>query len=228
MRPPPPKMTFCWIPADEFTMGSPKSEADPRDNEAQVKVTLSRGFWLGQTEVTQAQWQAVIGSNPSQFKGEALPVDQVSWRMAQGFLQKANAAAKLPKGWKLMLPTEAQWEYACRAGERGPYSGGRIDEVAWFKDNSGGTTHPVGKKKANAWGLHDMHGNVWEWCADKYGSDLQGGTDPEGPSSGVNRVYRGGSWISNAAFCRAAYRYRSSPSFRLNSMGFRAALVPSK
>jgi formylglycine-generating enzyme required for sulfatase activity len=220
------EMTFCWVPAGQFKMGSPESEAGRVDDEAQVKVTLTRGFWLGQTEVTQAQWEAVMGSNPSHFQGKNLPVEKVSWDMVQGFLEKANASARLPSGGKLMLPTEAQWEYACRAGERGPHSGGRIDQVAWFKDNNGGTTQPVGKKKANAWGLRDMLGNACEWCADWHADALAGGRDPQGPDAGSCRVARGGSLYYDASFCRCARRMQLDPTFTAPDLGFRVALIP--
>jgi formylglycine-generating enzyme required for sulfatase activity len=134
----------------------------------------------------------------------------------------------LPEGWKFALPTEAQWEYACRAGEKGPFSGGSLDDVGWYDENSDSETHEVGEKKPNAWGLHDMHGNVWEWCADWWDDTLKGGVDPTGPSSGVDRVYRGGSWGFDASDCRAARRGGSGPDDRLNDLGFRPALVPSR
>ncbi len=221
-------ISFRWCPPGFFTMGSPASENDRSSDRDQVPVTLSTGFWLAETEVTQAQWEAVMGGNPSHFKGDHLPVETVSWDDAREFIQKINASGMIPAGWKLALPTEAQWEYACRAGETGPYSGGTLDEVAWYDGNSGGTTHPVGNKKANAWGLHDMHGNVWEWCADWYEDELPGGTDPAGAASGVNRVLRGGSWYRNAANCRAALRNGYTPDIRFSTLGFRPALVPSE
>ena len=222
-------MTFCWCPAGDFLMGSPETEYGRlSDYEDQVHVTLTKGFWMAKTEVTQAQWRAVMGNNPSHFNGDDLPVETVSWDDAQGFIKKVNSSGVMPSGWKMALPTEAQWEYACRAGETGPYSGGAIEQVAWHDENSGDKTHPVGTKKSNAWGLHDMHGNVWEWCADWYGGELSGGTDPSGPSSGVYRVFRGGSWGSLAAFCRAAFRNWFNPGDRYFGLGFRPALVPSE
>ena len=178
---------------------------------------------MAKTEVTQAQWNAVMGNNPSNFKGDNLPVEQVSWNEAQDFLEKLNAKIGNTDRGKMMLPTEAQWEYACRAGELGPFSGGTIDEVAWYNDNSKGKTHPVGMKKSNAWGLYDMHGNVWEWCADWYDAELEGGVDRSGPASGSDRVYRGGSWNYDAYGCRAANRLNYSPSFSYNDGGFRVA-----
>jgi formylglycine-generating enzyme required for sulfatase activity len=226
--------SFALIPAGRFTMGSASSEVDRSSDESQVEVSLSQPFWLAKTEVTQAQWEAVMGSNPSEFKGPNLPVENVSWEDAQAYLTKLNEKGVLPDGWKFALPTEAQWEYACRAGEKGPYSGGTLDEVGWYGDNSGTQTHEVGQKKPNAWGLHDMHGNVWEWCADWYEDTLKGGSDPAGPSSGVDRVLRGGSWFSGGSWlfsvatrCRAAFRFWHYPGIRLNDLGFRPALVPS-
>lgn len=206
-------------------MGSPAKEKGRGNDETQVKVTISHLFWMAKTEVTQAQWEAVMGSNPSKFKGMDLPVENVSWEDAQAFIAKLNSKQILPQGWKFALPTEAQWEYASRAGEKGPYSGGSLDEVGWYDGNSSSATHEVGQKKPNAWGLHDMHGNVWEWCADWYDDTLKGGTDPMGPSSGDVRVFRGGSWSGNASGCRAAYRSRYRPCIRFSNLGFRPALV---
>jgi formylglycine-generating enzyme required for sulfatase activity len=219
---------FCLIPSGSFTIGSSSSEAGRSSDEEQVEVTLSHLFWLAKTEVTQAQWEAVMGSNPSQFKGANLPVENVSWDDAQSFIAKLNDKQILPQGWKFALPTEAQWEYACRAGEKGPYSGGSLDEVGWYDGNSGSKTNEVSQKKPNAWGLHDMHGNVYEWCADWYSDTLKGGVDPTGLSSGDFRVGRGGSWSYDASFCRAATRSGSYPGNRFSNLGFRPALVPSK
>ena len=216
------KMTFCWCPPGEFMMGSPASEDDRDDTEDQVKVTLSKGFWMGKTEVTQAQWQAVMGENPSNFKGTNLPVESVSLNHAQEFLQKIDPVLAATDGWKTMLPTEAQWEYAARAGESVRYSGSNfIDEVAWYGGNSGSKTNPVGMKKANAWGLHEMSGNVWEWCSDWYGGKLAGGFDPLGASMGAVRVFRGGSWSGNADYCRVAHRNAYHPTSSVSIIGFR-------
>jgi formylglycine-generating enzyme required for sulfatase activity len=216
-------MDFCWCPAGKFTMGSPESEAGRSSDEDQVQVTLSKGFWMAKTEVTQAQWQAVMKENPSEFKGANRPVEKVSWDDAQKFLTKLNAIVGDSDGRKMVLPTEAQWEYAARAGETGPYSGGTVEEVAWHKDNSGGGTHEVGTKRPNAWGLHDMHGNVWEWCADWYKDELEGGVDPQGAASGSGRVFRGGSWRGNALNCRVSLRYGYDPSNGYDRIGFRPA-----
>lgn len=242
-------LAFCFIPAGSFMMGSPadagwrfsmrrvlglrrRNEEGRNDNEDQVEVTLSQPFWLAKTQVTQAQWEAVMGSNPSDSKGANLPVEYVSWDDAQAFIAKLNGMQISPTGWEFALPTEAQWEYACRAGEKGPYSGGSLDKVGWYLWNSniGDLTcmHEVGQKKANAWGLHDMHGNVDEWCADCYEDTLKGGVDPKGPSNGASRVVRGGSFVSNAADCRAARRKGYAPGSRVGDLGFRPALVPSR
>ena len=221
-------MTYAFCPAGFFTMGSLSEDDGRSDDENQVSVTQSKAFWMAKTEVTQEQWQAVMGSNPSHFKGDKLPVENVSWDAAQEFIKKVNGSGEISAGWKLCLPTEAQWEYACRAGENGPFSGGSIDEVAWYNENSESKTHPVGTKKQNAWGLHDMHGNVSEWCADWYGNELPGGADPLGPSSGVRRVLRGGSWNHGADGSRAASRGRGSQDYRVIILGFRPALVPSE
>jgi formylglycine-generating enzyme required for sulfatase activity len=216
------------IPAGTFLMGSPPGEADRQEIETQHQVTLTQGFWLGATDVTQAQWTTVMGTNPSHFKGETLPVLAAFWDNAMAFCQKLTererAAGHLPEGYAFTLPTEAQWEYACRAGTTGAYAGD-LDAMAWYAKNSGGTTHPVGTKEPNTWGLFDMHGNVWEWCADWYGSYPGGSaTDPTGPASGSLRVLRGGSWNFDAASCRSALRYNFEPSFRFSSVGFRVAL----
>jgi formylglycine-generating enzyme required for sulfatase activity len=219
---------FCFIPSGSFTMGSPSGEEGRSRDEGQVEVTLSQLFWLAKTEVTQAQWEAVMGSNPSYFKGNQLPVENVSWEEAQAFIAKLNKMQMLPQGWRFALPTEAQWEYACRAGEKGPYSGGSLDQLGWYDGNSGRKSHEVGQKHPNAWGLYDMHGNVLEWCVDRYADTLQGGEDPRGPELGVSRVCRGGCWSFYASSCRAALRLRNYPGNRFSSLGFRPALVPSE
>jgi formylglycine-generating enzyme required for sulfatase activity len=219
---------LCFIPSGSFTMGSPPSEDARFRDEDQVEVTLSQPFWLAKTEVTQEQWVAVMGINPSHFKGARLPVENVYWYAAQTYVNKLNESEVLPKGWKFALPTAAQWEYACRAGEKGPYSGGSLDEIAWYDGNSESNTHEVGQKKPNAWGLQDMHGNVYEWCADWYSDTLRGGVDPKGPESGDKRVARGGSWFSLASGCRAAGRRSSTQGGHDPYLGFRLALVRIK
>jgi formylglycine-generating enzyme required for sulfatase activity len=219
-------------PAGTFTMGSPAGEADRSADETQHQVTLTKPFWLGKTEVTQAQWQAVMGANPSQFKGNDLPVEHVSWDDAASFCKKlterAQAAGTLPAGYEYRMPTDAEWEYACRAGSTGPYAGARLDDLGWYYGNSGRTTHAVGTKQANAWGLVDMHGNVCEWCQGWYGDYPAGvAPDPTGLATGTSRVSRGGSWSSLASSCRAAYRCGFVPSFRNDFLGFRIALAPA-
>jgi len=229
------KMVMCWIPPGEFLMGSPEDEEgraefkEGRDyDETQHLVMITQGFWLAKTPITQAQWQAVMGSNPSYFKGEDLPVERVSWEdicgnesETEGFLGELNQLK--PTGGGFHLPTEAQWEYACRAGTTGPYAG-NLDEMGWYRGNSDGKTHPVGQKKANAWGLHDMHGNVWEWCADWYAPyDLNVVTDPTGPANGSKRVFRGGGCLDYATDLRCASRYDYWPDTIYNALGFRLA-----
>jgi len=221
------KLTLCYCPAGSFTMGSPASETDRSDDEDQVQLRITEGYWLAKTECTQAQWRSVMGTEPSYFKGDDLPVEQVSWEDAQEFMRKLNGKNVLPVGWKWSLPTEAQWEYACRAGTTGPYAG-ELERMAWYSDNSGSTTHAVGTKAANAWGLQDMHGNVWEWCSDWYGTKLPGGTDPTGASSGSYRVARGGSWNFLGKLCRSAYRGGDVPGNRYYRIGFRVASVPAE
>jgi formylglycine-generating enzyme required for sulfatase activity len=211
----------------------PNPDADTGRERPVTWVTLTQAFWMGRTAVTQAQYAAVMGTNPSEFTaaGREAPVENVSWDDAMAFGQKLTerekAAGRLPKGYAYTLPTEAQREYACRAGTTGDYAGD-LDAMAWYGPNSGGTTHPVGTKQPNAWGLYDMHGNVWEWCQDWYGA-YPGGevTNPLGPPSGSRRVNRGGSWDFVAAFCRSAYRSYGGPGIRGSNVGFRLALAPS-
>ena len=225
-------MKLTLIPAGKFLMGSPPTEPD-RDNahadETQHEVTLTKAFYLGVTEVTQKQYQAVMGVHPSRFKGENLPVEPVSWVEAVEFCRKLSEKT----GKTVRLPTEAEWEYACRAGTTGAYAGtGKLDEMGWHKGNSGGRTHPVAGKRPNAWGLYDMHGNVWEWCADWFGPYSGDATDPQGVSietaramrTGPSRIMRGGCWFYGPPQCRAATRGRGAPENRLTGPGFRVAL----
>ena len=194
------------------------------------EVTLSRPFYMGVTEVTNGQWQRVMGSVPSKWKDADRPVETVSWEEAVAFCRKLSELPEERKAGRVYrLPTEAEWEYACRAGTDTKYSfgdaEGQLDAYGWYDKNSGGKTHPVGQKQPNAWGLHDMHGNVWEWCSDWYGEYPRGGvTDPQGWSGGSNRVNRGGSWNNTARNCRSANRNRNNPSNRNNNLGFRLAL----
>jgi formylglycine-generating enzyme required for sulfatase activity len=199
-------------------------------------VRITRPFYLGRTEVTQAQWEAVTGNNPSRNQGGgALPVEGVSWGEVTGdFLAKVNAVAKLEGEAVFALPTEAQWEYACRAGTATEYHAGDGEEAlkacGWYKGNSGGKTHPVGGKEANAWTLHDMHGNVWEWCRDNYDRDWyrkeSPTADPVNPGQGnTHRVLRGGGWYYGIpGQCRSAFRYHRSPDTRYHNFGWRLSL----
>ncbi|MBI4626520.1 MAG: formylglycine-generating enzyme family protein [Verrucomicrobia bacterium] len=225
-------LALVWIAPGTFFMSNPFGTDDD------TWVTFTRGYWLGRTEVTQTQWQAVarhipVYENtplPSSFKGSERPVENVSWDMAVLFCAKLNelerAAGRLPPGYEYCLPTEAQWEYACRAGTTGKYAGD-LAAMAWYDANSGGTTHPVAQKKPNAWGLYDMHGNVNEWCADWYGGYPGGkAEDPTGPASGVYRVRRGGSFVGAAGSCRSAIRNHWRPELARYHMGFRLALAP--
>ena len=212
------EMSFAYIPAGSFEMGSTNGDA----NEKPVHtVKISQGFQMQTTEVTQAQWTAVMGSIPSEFKNcPQCPVENVSWEDAQQFIAKLNGQSD---GYKYRLPSEAEWEYAARAGTTGDYAG-NLDSMGWYDGNSGNKTHPVGTKQANGWGLYDMHGNVWEWCADWYDKDYyakSSGTDPTGAASDWFRVIRGGSWDSPAGNLRSAYRSSITPSERYYVLGFR-------
>ncbi len=220
------------IAAGSFAMGS--DVGDPTERPV-TQVTISKPFWLGKTEVSQREWTAVMASNPSQNKGDNLPVENVSWLEAEEFCRKLNvrerAADRLPAGYAYALPTDAQWEYACRAGATG-LQAENIAEIAWHEGNSQGTTRAVGTKPANAWGLHDMLGNVWEWCADGWAEKLKGGavTDPKVLPNGALRVRRGSAFGTklNVGFFRFASRGRAEPDYRVNNLGFRLALAPGQ
>ncbi len=208
-------MEFVKIPAGSFMMGS-----DRKDDEKPIhKVTVNYEFYMGKYEVTQEQYESVTGSNPSSFKNcPKCPVESVSWEDAQEFIRKLNAKND---GYKYRLPTEAEWEYAARAGTTGDFYG-NLDSIAWYDGNSDGKTHPVGQKQANAFGLYDMSGNVWEWCQDWY-SDYPSGavTNPTGATSGSYRVLRGGGWFYVAVFLRSAIRFGYPPWERSYDLGFR-------
>jgi formylglycine-generating enzyme required for sulfatase activity len=216
-------MEFVLIPSGTFMMGSPTSEKDRDDDETQHQVTISKSFYLGKYEVTQAEWEKVMGSNPSYFKGcPRCPVENVSWEDVQDFIRKLNTKGE----GRYRLPTEAEWEYAARAGSTARYSygdgEGSLGNYAWYSANSGSKTHEVGTKQPNEWGLYDMHGNVWEWCGDWYGAySSSAQIDPTGATSGSYRVIRGGSWNYVAVNLRSANRYSNSPSFRSYNLGFR-------
>jgi len=218
-------MDFVLMPAGEFDMGSPSSEAGRDSDESPVhQVKISNAFYMGKYEVTQKQWRDVMGSSPSNFKGDNLPVEQVSWNDAQEFIKKLNEKEGVNK---YRLPTEAEWEYSARAGTTTRYSFGdeeaKLGDYAWYDANSGSKTHDVGQKKPNLWGLYDMHGNVWEWVQDMYHNSYSGahidGSAWEG--SGSRRVVRGGDWGDNARSCRSAYRSHGDPDARDYSHGFR-------
>jgi formylglycine-generating enzyme required for sulfatase activity len=215
-------MKLVLIPAGTFTMGD-MITAPPH------QVTISHPFFIGATDVTQAQWTAVMGNNPAHFKGDTRPVEMVSWDDTLAFCKKLTereqAAGRLPAGWAFNLPTSAQWEYACRAGTTGDYAGD-VEAMAWYDTNSDDTTHPVAQKQPNAWGLYDMHGNVYQWCLDWAGSYTgEPETDPTGPATGSNRVMRGGAWDVGAPQCRSAGRVGDDHRSRFYSLGFRAVLV---
>ena len=215
-------MEFVYVPSGGFMMGSNTGGTDERPAR---RVTIRRGFYIGRYEITQAQWQVVMGTNPSNFKGEDLPVEQVSWMDAQMFVKKLN---ERNDPFTYRLPTEAEWEYACHAG-MGSEGMGALDVIAWYFNNSAGKTHPVGLKQPNAWGLYDTLGNVWEWVEDVYHESYRGapvdgsawlaGGDPK------YRVMRGGSWIDNAFYCRANERIRAAPESRQRNSGLRLVAV---
>jgi formylglycine-generating enzyme len=230
---------FRWCEPGTFLMGSPEDEPERESwdngNETQHPVTLSRGFWIAETTVTQALWEIFMGDNPSRFKGAERPVERVSWDAAQRFINKLNG---MKPELQLCLPTEAQWEYACRAGTTTPfYFGDNIstDQVNYngnFPYNDGRNSEyreqTVGVKSIppNAWGLYQMHGNVWEWCQDGYATEYPSEpvTDPQGAASGTHRVLRGDSWINDGRACRSALRFHRDPADRNRNFGFRLAL----
>ncbi len=222
-----PAIAMLWVAPGTFLMSSTHGLGDD------TQVTLAHGYWLGQTEVTQGQWQAVMDyvPLPSLFKGSDRPVERVSWETVMIFCgkltERARAAGRLPEGYEYTLPTEAQWEYACRAGTTGTYAGEAV-AMAWYDANSGSETHPVAQKQPNAWGFYDMHGNVWEWCADWYGGYPGGSvSDPAGPAVGQFRVLRGGSFLHALGTSRSAFRFWLHPSAAAAATGFRLALAPA-
>ena len=250
-------MTFNLIPAGTFTMGSPSSELGRYDRETQHQVTLTQSYYMQTTEVTQGQWRAVMGSNPSYFSncGDNCPVEQVSWNDIQSFLTAMNQRGE----GTYRLPTEAEWEYAARAGSTSAFANGGIsvtlcnfdpnlDAMGWYCGNSDVTyagcydcsyysspgptcagSHPVGGKQPNTWGLYDMHGNVYEWCQDWYGDyPTSAVTDPTGASSGSYRVLRGGCWANDAKSSRSAQRSCNDSGRRANQYGFRLVMLSGR
>jgi formylglycine-generating enzyme required for sulfatase activity len=220
-------MHFVLMPAGTFMMGSGIEAEVDEDEQPQHQVTFSHPFYLQTTPVTQGQWHQVMDENPSFFRecGEDCPVENVSWDEVQEFIEKLN---RMEGTDQYRLPTEAEWEYACRAGSTGSFCFGdkeaELGIYAWYEDNSQGSPYPVGRLKPNAWGLYDMHGNVYEWCQDWYGKYPTGPvTDPNGPFSGEYRVLRGGAWNGDADDLRSAYRLRFSPGYRYGHVGFRVA-----
>jgi formylglycine-generating enzyme required for sulfatase activity len=241
---------YVRIEPGEFTMGSPEDELRRFGDETQHRVTVTRAFALKATEVTQAEWRAVMGTDPSGFAdcGDTCPVEQVSWFDAVDYVNRVSDAEGLPRCYAddvdrtfagldctgYRLPTEAEWEYAARAGAMTALHTGDIvnadcvpvdpnaDAAGWYCGNAGGTPHPVGEKQPNAWGLYDMHGNVWEWVQDWYAAYPAGAVvDPAGPASGELRVFRGGGWRFGAQDARSAFRRESSPALRFSDQGFR-------
>jgi formylglycine-generating enzyme required for sulfatase activity len=223
--------SFVLIAPGTFLMGSPEYETGRSSDEIMHEVTVTKGLYLQKTQLTQGQWKALMGNNPASFSdgGDDCPIENISWNECQEFIRRLNAG----KDGIYRLPTEAEWEYACRAGSLTPFCNGEISElycahdpllsnVGWYCGNSGRKSRPVAQKGPNVWGLYDMHGNVSEWCQDwygEYGSDLR--TDPSGPKSGSGKIIRGGSWFSNAKNCRSASRFYWPPNSRSEFIGFR-------
>lgn len=257
-------MRLVAIPSGQFAMGSPADRKEVEPDEILHSVRLSNGFFLGQTEVTQEQYQRVIGTNPSHFKDSGdgsrkdYPVENVSWDDAVDFCRRlSEMSEEVSAGRSYRLPTESEWEYACRSGGQGAFAiveGKRLEDYGWFANNSGhrlldatalwkedqanymerilgnkGSTSRVAQKLPNAWGIYDMHGNVWEWCSDWYG-DYPADTvvDPKGPQSGTARVARGGGWHNPSNFCRSAFRFRDDPAERDYDIGFRVVMESAK
>ena len=228
------KLEMVLIPAGEFLMGSPDSDRYAGgDEKPRHRVRITRPFYLGKYLVTQEQWEAVMGGTPSRFKGPNYPVVQVSWDDCQQFLRQAQRESLgLWRQGQVPLPSEAQWEYACRAGSTTRYCFGNdrsgLREYAWYHASSDSKPRPVGGKKPNAWGLYDMHGNVWEWCQDWYNDDYYADSpkdDPTGPEPASRRVFRGGGWYRAAGYCRSALRDSAPPGTRLAFLGLRVCLV---
>ncbi len=224
---------MVFVKGGTFQMGCTSEQSDCDDDEKPAHTVTVDDFYIGKYEVTQKQWKEIMGNNPSHFKGDDLPVEKVSWKKVQKFISKLNEKT----GLHYRLPTEAEWEYAARGGvetihesSNAQYAGSNnIDAVAWYWNNSGHETHPVGTKQPNKLGIYDMSGNVWEWCSDWYDENYYGNSpqnNPQGPSSGTYRVYRGGSWRHYARYCRVAARSNVIPAHRDDYLGFRLVLIP--
>ena len=217
---------FALVDAGTFTMGATDGDVDAYGWEKPAhQVTITKDYYIGKTEVTQALWKAVMGNNPSDFKGDNKPVEQLSWNDCQEFIRKLNSLT----GKAFRLPTEAEWEFAARGGNNSrhyKYSGSdNLHEVGWYTANSSNTTHDVATKQPNELGIYDMSGNVYEWCQDWYGDYSSNAQyDPAGPTSGSYRVGRGGSWFSDAGYCRSSNRYFYNPVYRIINLGFRLCL----
>ncbi len=235
-----PGTNLVWISPGTFTMGSPTNEVDRWDDEGpQTVVTLTRGFWMGKYEVTQAEYLDVVGTNPSYHTGDlSRPVEQVTWFDATNYCglltQRERTAGRIPATSVYRLPTEAEWEYTCRGGTTTRFNYGddpgytNLTNYAWYSANSGNRLRPVGQKLPNGWGLYDMHGNVFEWCQSFWGSTLPGGTvvDPQGPATGSRRVIRSGYWGSSGRGSRSALRDNDYPDTKHFGVGFRVVLAP--
>jgi sulfatase modifying factor 1 len=250
-------LRLCWCPPGKFVMGSPPTEPERRPDETQVQVTLTRGFWTAKFETTQGAWKRIVGELPGQFtvelpEGDDLPVGNVNFAEAESFCRKATdlarRAGEIPEGWEFRLPSEAQWEYACRAGtttatafgdklsskqanfKGAPYNGGEPGPAL-------GHVTKVGSYPPNAWGIHDMHGNIYEWCRDWYVEKLPGGVDPDlysadkaatkARNGATSRCRRGGCWTEDGWPCRSAFRLRFEPERRFDHIGFRVVLAQS-
>jgi formylglycine-generating enzyme required for sulfatase activity len=253
--PTPDNPNLVFIQPGTFTMGSPSNEVDRSSTEGpQMTVTISRGFWISKYLVTQSDYLSVTGTNTSYYNGDrsgppwndidygtdlTRPIEQVSWNDAVNYCAllttQERDAGRIPLNWIYRLPTEAEWEYACRAGTTTRFYYGddpgyaNLTNYAWYFDNSDGQTHPVGELLPNAWGLYDMAGNVWEWCQDWYGPYPGGSlTDPKGPATGTYRVWRGGGWFYLGRYCRSARRFNHLPTYIYEGLGFRVVLAPAQ
>lgn len=225
------KITCCWIKPGKFLMGALPSELGAKAEDRTFPITFTRGFWMARTETTQEQWSALIEKNPSHHQGDDLPIENIDWSKAMSFINAANLSA--PEGYRYDLPSEAEWEYACRAGTSTALNSGKnatsetgecrnLDKLGWYLQNSGGFSHPVAKKTPNEWGLHDMHGNVWEWCSDFYTSTPKyDEINPKPYNQGGSRVMRGGSFTNTVRDARSGNRFFYVSYGYTRTIGFR-------